>query len=136
MPAHNDGPGLGGYRKLQLIRLLASGTKTQDELAEQFDVTQGAIAQFKKRNLAAIEDVKANLEDEFAGLWIAHKKHRIAELENIVEKMRAATDAKSANIHLRALKQAAEELGQLKVNIEIGGHIEYSVEGVDPDELK
>lgn len=135
MPAHNSGEGLRGRHKLRLIRLLAVGEMTQDELAEEFGVTQPAIAQFKKRNRDEIEHVKANLEDEFAGLWIARKKDRVAELEDVAERFKA-DDPKAANIRLRALKQAAEELGQLKVSIEVSGGVDYTVEGVDPKELQ
>jgi hypothetical protein len=137
MPAHNDGEGLRGRHKLALIRLLAVGELTQAELAEEFGVTQPSIAAFKKRNLAEIQHVKANLEDEFAGLWIARKKDRVAELEDIAERFaRPGLDPKHAQIRLRALRQASEELGQLRIQIDTNAQVEYSVEGVDPEELK
>lgn len=135
MPAPLGGEQIRGHRKLDLIRLLAVGEWTQEELAERFGVTQPAISLFKKRYAVEITQVKENLEDQFAGLWIARKEARVAELEDVAESFKA-DDPKAANIRLRALKQAAEELGQLRVQIDINPPTDYTVEGVDPKELQ
>jgi hypothetical protein len=71
--------------RIALIRDLAEGKLTQRKLAAKYDCSQPGIAQFKTRHLAEIEEMKANLEDKLAGLWIADKTKRIAAYQTSVE---------------------------------------------------
>lgn len=138
-----------GWRLRMLLQELANGEKTQQELAEQFGVTQGRISQVKKKYAEDIAEIQANAEDEFAGLWIARKAARLAELQADVERIDAKIlarmdwDQSQVAAFLRAkqaaLRAAAEELGQLpaKINLNVGGKVvTYKIDGVDMDELQ
>lgn len=133
-----------GWAKVKLIRELAQMEKTQTQLAAEYGVTQGAISQFANKHKAEIDAVKADIENELAGLWIAEKKNRIAEYQADVELLTASvgdelTEGKEASeafllrIKASLLKSVADELGDIpaKVNVNVTQKITYSVEGVD-----
>lgn len=75
----------------QLIHELARGEETQTFLAERHQVTKQAITEFKHRHATEIDQVRGDLENEFAGLWVADKQNRIAvyqdEIETISERL-------------------------------------------------
>lgn len=139
------GPGLKklrGHKKWQLIRLLASGNKTQKELGEQFGVSQATISQFNRNFADEIAAVKADLDDEFAGMWLAEKRSRVAEYEASLE--RSARNAEldpnpnwEKQVHT-ALRNVAEELGQLPTRFKVDHGdqtVRVFVEGADTDKL-
>lgn len=146
--------------RIHLIRALAVGAKSQEELAQQHEVTQGAISHFAKRHAEEIAHVAANLEDEYAGLWIADSKERLTRYMDDVEKIDAIhtrhfewfeesngldeeamplpvpLDAALLGAKQRALKAAAEERGQLApTRFDVAQTVRYEVAGVDPEEL-
>lgn len=136
---------LKGYVASKLIRELAIDEKTQVQLAEEYGVAQSTVATFKKKHLARIEEVRENLADEFAGLWIAMKANRIAEYQSDVEVINekaqksGATVADSEMIRTKAslLKSVAEELGQLpgRSQVTINTPVVYEIHGLDKDAL-
>ena len=65
----------------QLKHELATGDIRRTDLAKKYDVTSGYITNFAKQYKRDIDDIKANLNDEFAGLWIAQQEQRIAAYE-------------------------------------------------------
>jgi hypothetical protein len=128
-----------GWTKAKLITELALGEKTQAQLAEEYGVGQSAIAMFKKRNLTAIEAKRENLADEYADLWIASKRNRLAEYQAAAEKLADKPDARSAEVLAKLLKDVAEELGDLptRPGVQINqANVTYQIEGVDLDNLK
>lgn len=152
---------LNGLKKRKLVRELALGEENQSQLAERYDVTPSAISLFAKRNRDEIEAVRANIDDEFAGLLIAQKAHRLGVLEHLldvaltptpkvapsgrvvyVEKSDGAPEMITeiaGDLAAKVIKQAAEEMGQLPNRITLGGnvnvHTSYQVEGIDPRDL-
>lgn len=134
---------LVGRHKLTLMRELAVGDKTQAELAAIYGVHQTSISDFKIRWSAEIAEIAEDLESEFAGLWIAEKRQRVADLEQIAERMAelAAQDdpnPKFIKLQLDALQRAADELGQLNTRAparESTDDVVYEIEGVDPTEV-
>jgi predicted transcriptional regulator len=139
---------LRGQRKDQLIRLLATKEHPQTVLAEMFGITQSGVSYFARRHREAIDAVAAKLDDEFAGLWIATKRARIAEYQQLVEDIEKLLDdsetranvnyAEVARTKLAALKQASEELGQLpgRVTVQHSGGLDIRVNGVDVESLR
>lgn len=129
-----------GWVRLQLIRELAVGEKTSPELGEKYGVDGGAIRKFAQRHREQIDQVKANLDDEYAGLWIVERKNRIAEYESDIallnDSLATETDDKIVRTKLAVLRQTAEELGQLTQKIETSGTVHYVITGVDPAVLK
>lgn len=84
--------------RLKLIRALALGEKTNAELAREREVTASAIKEFARRHAAAIAEVKVNVTDTMAGLWIAQKHERVAayqqNAELIAREIEALTDGR------------------------------------------
>lgn len=143
-----------------MARDLAMTVAPQSVLAEKYGVSEAAISQFKARKAEEIAEIAAAADDEYAGMWIAKKVARLAELENIFDQAMTPTpkvfgkdadqvcdpvtgepvyevDGRAA---MQALKQAAEELGQLATRVQLNGGIEvrtnYTIEGVSPDDLR
>jgi hypothetical protein len=128
-----------GWAKAKLIRELAIAEKPQTQLAEEYGVGQSAIAMFKKRHMTEIEVARDNLADEFADLWIASKRNRLAEYQKAAEKLAEKPDARSAEVLAKLLKDVAEELGDLptRPGVQINqANVTYQIEGVDLDNLK
>ncbi len=104
------------HQKLEMKRLLASGDMTRSNIARKYSVTPGYITQFADRYANEISEIKSHLEDQWAGLWIADKKNRIAAYMDEVERM---NESQYANHHewskarQSALRSVAEELGDL-----------------------
>jgi hypothetical protein len=78
---------------MKLIRALATGEKTRAELARERGVTATAISEFRKRHADAIAEVAANVADEYAGLWIAQKRERLAAYQQNAEIIAAEIEA-------------------------------------------
>lgn len=135
----------GEYRPLtrpgvhrQLCRELAIGEQTQKALADKYGVVPAAITDFKHRHWPEIEAIQASLDDPFAGMWIADKTARLQVLTDDVARIEEqevdmADHQWMARKHA-ALKQAAEELGQLKTGLEAS--FTLRIEGVDLEALK
>lgn len=149
---------LGGLKRAQIIRELALGDMSQSQMAEKYEVTQQSISEFKQRNADAIAAVRANAEDEFAGLLIAQKLNRVAAYEDIMQRALQPTpkiDNKggqvrdpetgepvyevAAGVAMTALKSVAEEMGQLASRVQVSGDMQttttYRIENVSLEDL-
>lgn len=129
---------LRGYVAYDLVQDLAFGNLTHAQLGEKYGVSRPAITAFKARHAERIAEVVANKDDAFAGLWIAKKERRIAEYLRDVEEVNDldTPDAQLKRVKHNALRAVAEELGQLKTNVEVESKVHYTVEGVDLDKLR
>lgn len=122
--------------------MLAAGEHTQGQIAELLGVTQQAISLFAKREAEAVVEVQKNLDDEFAGLWIAQKENRIAEYEALMEDLATADHSDPAVVRAKALalKSVAEELGHLPGRLTVSGQLDtqtrYTINGVDPEAMR
>lgn len=127
-----------GWVKHRLVRDMAIGEKTQRTLAEQYGVSQTSISSFKKRHGFEIEEVRNNMADEYAGLWVAKKLERIAEYQNAAEKMANGASPRNQEVLVTILKAVAEELGQLPTRSQVNVSNEttvYQVVGVSVDDI-
>lgn len=130
---------LKGHVAQRLIRELAVSGKPQNQLAEEYGVTQGAISHFKVKHEMEIGRVSEAAADEYAGLWISGKLNRLAELQALAEEL---TDKpitpRSAEVIKGILRDAAEELGDIPnktgVNVNIA-NVKYEIENVDLSDL-
>ena len=108
------------------------------QLAEQYGVSQTSISAFKKRHNLEIEEVRNNMADEYAGLWVARKMERIAEYQQAAEKMAVGASPRNQEVLVSILKAVAEELGQLPTRTQVNVSIEqtvYQVVGVSIDDI-
>lgn len=138
-----------GHIRLKLMRDLAAGEHSQTDLARRYGVTQPAISQFAQRHAERIADVASRLDDEFAGLWVAEKAARIAELQQQVDSIadtmgdpNAAAKAglgaaEMYRVQQQALRAIADELGQIpaRVQVQHSGQLDVRLNGVDVSAL-
>jgi hypothetical protein len=156
----SDRSPLGGRVARALARDLALTKLTQEALAEKYGVTQGAISQFKTRRAEEIAAIAADADDQYAGMWIAQKADRLAELERLhaialtptpkvfgkdADQVRDPETGEAiyevdGRLAAQVMKQAAEEMGQLPTRLQVSGDMSiktnYTVEGVDPKDLR
>lgn len=140
---------LRGY-KARLLKIdLAKGEETLERLGQKYGVSGPAVSKFKTANAEEIEDIKRQIAEgvrqEVVGLWVANKANRIAEYEKhlaiLDEQIESdgldATDVRGAlKVAQQALRNVAEELGDLKVSVDVDGTVKYTVEGLNEEDLK
>lgn len=122
-----------------MIRDLAAGEMTQVQLAAKYGVVQSSISGFASRHRDSIDHLKTRANEEWAALWAADKFNRVAELQSDVDSMRQPSGDDAAQMYRvkhAALRQIAEELGQLRQTVEVGGRITYTITGIDPAALR
>ena len=128
-----------GWVKHKLIREIAEGKKTNVTLAVEYGTTPTSISNFKRRHATLVEQAKQDLADKFADLWIADKRNRLAELQADVDNMGDDPDPDLLKIKHAAMKQAAEELGQLPSRMGVSvqaATVSFQIEGVDLETLR
>lgn len=138
-----------GWKRTWLINMLARAEVPHAELARALGVVPSAIQAFKNRHMNEIVDKRKDMEDQFIGMWIADKVHRLSEMqqdvtdinEMIEGKLDAATPAPfnpldPANdgastpsatddlpswfrVKTAILRAAAEELGQIPQKVQV-----------------
>lgn len=127
-----------GWVKHRLIRDFALGEKSGKDLAAQYGVSQNSISSFKKRYSLEIEEVRNNLADEYAGVWVAQKMARIQEYQQAAEKMANGASPRNAEVLVTILKAVAEELGQLPARTQVNvsnENVTYEIVGVSVDDI-
>lgn len=137
-----------GATKWRLIRDLAQGEHTQDQLATTYNCIQQTISAFASRHKEEILAHREKIDDAYAGLWVTQKPDRIAVHQESVEYVTellessevASVDGKVQLLRARAaaLRAVAEELGSLptRVRLEGGGEpIRHVLEGVNTEDL-
>lgn len=127
-----------GWVKHRLVRDFALGEKNQKELAEIYGVSQTSISQFKRRHSLEIDEVRNNLADQYAGVWVARKLDRIREYQNAAEKMASGESARSQEVLVSILKAVAEELGDLPARTQVNisnENVTYEIVGVSVDDI-
>ncbi len=144
-PPRHPRPLERGWIRFKLIRELAVGEKTREQLADEYNTSVTSISNFKLRHRIAIEEKERDLEAEFAGLWIVDKALRLAELQADVEEI-DWTDAEDPKIGVDLLKvkhaalfQAAKELGQIPSTAGVRVETQqatFKINGVDLDQLR
>lgn len=131
--------------KLATQRDLAEGKLSMTEIAAKLDISINAVSQFAKRHAPVIEAMRADLQNEMAGLWVAEKQNRIAVLQEDIENadflqsiLPGGDSGAVARIKHNALKQVAEELGQIpnKSQVQHTGKVEYNFVGIDTADLQ
>lgn len=163
MPRRDEGK-LGGLVRRKLVRECAMKEPgvTWGSIARRYDVSLNALKDFRDRHADQIAAVAADVDNEFAGMLIANKAARLAAYEEIFEKAgipqpkvtpagkvayayddEEGTDKAIMEIDVRAqmqaLKQAAEELGQLPNRVTLQGSLDttttYKIMDVSDDDL-
>lgn len=89
---------LRGWKLHRVLQDLAVGTKTQLQIADEWGVTQQAISAIAKREAHRVERYRASAEDKFAGLWIADKEARVAELQDDADEAKAVAALLSSQL--------------------------------------
>jgi hypothetical protein len=82
--ATSETPDIRGVLRAELIRDLALGELTHDQLAEKYDRVTQAISNFASRNKDEIRRAKQAQSDEYQSLGYAEKGERIALVPGFV----------------------------------------------------
>ncbi len=129
------GPQRSGYlerpgRRRRLQREIARGEKTLRELSREYGVDIHAVTKFRDRHAEVIADMAKAIDDEFAGLWIAQKSERLAEMTELYGDEVSPRDRETK---LSVLRHAAEELGQIpnRTTIDFAQPVHVVIEGGD-----
>lgn len=130
-------PTLAPHQRLDLQFDIAKGELTGVELAKKYDRTPAQISTFanKPENVEAIARIRSAGMDRLAGLWAADKGARVSELQDSAAKLREDRSPAGQRARQQALRNVAEELGQITQKIE-GSHTVYQVDGVSPEEMR
>lgn len=131
-----------GWRKAQLIRQLALGELSQTRLGELYGVSQASISRFATRHAADIEQVRWNLAEKVQQgaehLWVVGKQNRLAEYQDVAERMGSMSTPRAQEIRMQALRNVAEELGDLpaRTNVQIDQTtVQYEIVGVSLEDI-
>lgn len=126
---------LSTFDRRELTRALAAGEVARADLARRFGVSRSYITQFAKMYATDITMIKDQLDDEFAGLWIARKANRVLAHQ---EDYAAAAGHENFDHHewikarTQILHAVAEELGQLPPRATVTVlPVLHVIEGVD-----
>ena len=132
--------------KHALMRELAAGQMSQTQLAAKYGVTQPAISNFLRRHRSEVEYLRDKLDDEWAGIWAASKVNRVLmyqrQIEDIADMLEDGRSSVPTAEMMRTAQSAAraiaDELGQIpqRVQMELGGKFDVTVNGVDVGNLK
>lgn len=136
--------------RVQVIRAIAMGDKTNTQIARDFGVTESAIRQFKQRHEFRIDQVRKALDNEYAGIALASKVARVATysdqvlkilevLEDPAQVARAGMGyAELARVAQQGMRSIADELGQIptRSQVEVSGTLNCTVNGVELDALR
>lgn len=139
-----------GDVRVKLIRELALGEKTQAQLAEVYGCTRQAVHAFVQRHAADIARARERIDDEFVSVELASKVARVAILnDQVLQAVELLSDPDNAlragvgraemeRIIQSGTRAIADELGQIpqRVQMEIGGKFDVTINGVDLSALK
>jgi hypothetical protein len=81
-----------GHIRIALQRDLATGSMTRDQLATKYGASKSGIQSFYRKYQGVIEEIAADLDNRYAGLWIADKDRRVAAYQADVDLVEAETE--------------------------------------------
>lgn len=131
--------GIPRWQIHEVCRELATGDMTQAAIGRKYGVTRQAINDFARRHARVIDEIRADLDDDFAGLWIADKRNRISALQREYE---LACEHRNSGHHewigkrMAIIRAVAEELGQIpnRSTMAVTGVVTHKIIGVSLDE--
>jgi transcriptional regulator with XRE-family HTH domain len=100
----------------ELQRGLATRELTRSQLARKFGVSTSYVSQFARKYAAEVAAIQRDLDNEFAGLWIAQKELRLTAYQQEYElamKHPRRDHFEWVRVRSQILRMVADELGQL-----------------------
>jgi len=86
-----------GWQKHSMLRDIAAGVKSPDEIAENYGVTPNAVYEQRRNNKARIQAILDDWSNQFSDLWTVQKHNRIAVLERRVNEVQLRFDELEAD---------------------------------------
>ena len=136
----SDSRKLTPFSRRKLQRAIAAGEKKRAQIARDFGVSTSYVSQFARRYAFEIDEISRDLDNRFAGLWIADKENRILAYQADYA-MALQSDKRDHHEWIKTRTQilhtVAEELGDLPPRATVAiVPVQHILEGVDPDALK
>lgn len=130
-------------RLRRVILALATGDKTHDEIAAEFDCSRQVISRVNRKYREAIDQAAKAIDDEYAGILYADQANRLAAYDNLAQRLLANPDLPREpglmRAVLTALKSIAEERGHLPGRVTVQGSMDtrtrYTIDGVSDEDL-
>lgn len=141
-------PGIKPWRinprqKRQLLMDIAIDEFSDSELGAKYGCSSQNITQYRTRHADTIakyrEEFNAGVEAKLIGLWVADKNKRLESIQAMAELLEEsfvegkAVDPSTAKVYLATIRQAAEELNELRQNVQ--AEVRYEIVGVDPSDV-
>ena len=103
-----------GHVRIVLQRDLAVGELTYAELAARYGATKSGIASFARKYATVIAEIKADLDNRYAGMWIADKDRRVAAYQADADLVDEETERvlKARDEHRELLKEQGTEVDE------------------------
>lgn len=121
-----------------LIRDLAISNKTQRQLALEYECSPAAVSMFRSRHQTEIDNYRDSLppaQDELTALWAVDKAERIKIMQETIKWLDEADDVDSAKVKLAYLKAVEESTGQAAPKVTVTKTVNYTVRGIDMEDL-
>jgi len=127
-------PPIRGAQRTALVRDLALGEHTYEQLAERYGRSHQAVKQFAARNVDEINEAKQEMSREDIEPWGTQKRDRLAvysqQLVEVDDRLQSGEltpgqEVRFRSLLIKTLHQIAEERGELPTR----SHLELDVKG-------
>lgn len=105
-----------GEQRELMRELSVRGSRTLRSIAEEWNLGYMSLRHFAQGHRREIAAIAADLEDKFAGMWMADKEDRItAYMEEYHNSLNTSDPGhfEQAQVRLECIRAVAEELGQI-----------------------
>jgi hypothetical protein len=128
--------GIPRHRIHEVCRELAAGDVSQAAIARKWGIARQTLNDFAHRHAERIADIRAHLDDDYAGLWIANKEARIAAYMDEFERLEHGRNSEHhewSKARQAALRAVADELGAIpnRSSVQVTGIVTHRLIGVD-----
>lgn len=129
--------------KRQLLMDIAMDELSDAEIGKKYGCSSQNVTQYRTRHSDTIaayrKEFAEGVSTKLIGLWITDKARRLESIQSMAELLEQsfvegkALDPGTAKVYLAAIRQAAEELNELKQNVQ--AEVRYEIVGVDPSDV-
>lgn len=155
--ANLDRQFMNGWQRRTLIEALggvaAPAAADFAAIATRYDISKGFVRDFAYDNRLELERYRAEKavdpNNRFAGMWVQDREKRIEEyltevrtINRVLDKLRdEGRDEEDVydrfmKMKMMCLEVIAKELGQSKPELDVGGNVSFTINGIDLGAIK